>query len=123
MIAALIPTVVGLLDKFIPDSDERHKLAHKIAEESQKYAHESAMSQIDVNKEEAKGNWFQSGWRPATGWICVVGLAMNFIVSPIGASLGYDIPQIDADALYPLLLGLLGLGSMRSFDKIKGTSK
>ena len=64
MLQALIGPVTGLLDKFIPDADQKAKLAHEIATMSEKHAQELALAQIEVLKEDAKGNWFQSSWRP-----------------------------------------------------------
>ena len=75
MLDKLIGPVTGLLNKFIPDKDQANALAHEIATMSQKHAQENALAQIEVNTQEAKGNWFQSSWRPATAWACVLGLA------------------------------------------------
>ena len=119
MIQALIAPVAGLLDKFIEDKDTKNKIAFEISTMADKHAQELALAQIGVNREEAKGNWFQSSWRPATGWVCVLGLLTNFLVSPILAGFGVAIPQADASVMMPLLLGLLGLAGARSFDKIK----
>ena len=69
MLQALIGPVTGLLDKFIPDADQKAKLAHEIATMSERPAQELALAQIEVLKEDAKGNWFQSSWRPLIGWI------------------------------------------------------
>jgi len=119
MIQALIGPVAGLLDKFIEDKDTKNKIAFEISTMAERHSQELALAQIGVNKEEAKGNWFQSSWRPATGWVCVLGLLTNFLVSPILAGFGVLIPQADASVMMPLLLGLLGLAGARSFDKIK----
>ena len=78
---------------------------------------------ISFNKAEAKGNWFQSSWRPATGWVCVLGFAVNFLVSPLAAGFGVDIPQADTSVMLPVLMGMLGLGGLRSAERIKGVGK
>jgi len=119
----LIAPVTGLLDKFIPDADTKQKIAHEIATMSQKHAQEIALAQIAVNKEEAKGNWFQSSWRPATAWVCVAGFAVNFLISPLAAPFGIIIPQADTATMLPVLMGMLGLGTMRTTERIKGVSK
>lgn len=116
---SLIAPVTGLLDKFIPDADTKQKIAHEIATMSERHAQEIALAQIEVNREEAKGNWFQAGWRPATGWVCVLGFAVNFLVSPLAAGFGVDIPQADTSTMLPVLMGMLGLGGLRSFEKTK----
>jgi len=119
MISQLIAPVAGLLDKFIPDADTKQKIAHEIATMSQKHAQEIALAQIKLNTEEAKGNWFQSSWRPATGWVCVSALCVNYLISPLAAGFGVVIPQADGGTLMPILMGLLGIGGMRSFEKTK----
>ena len=95
------------------------QLAHEISTLSDKHAQELALAQVALNTAEAKGNWFQSGWRPATGWIAVLALGVNYLVSPIAAGFGIDIPQADGGTLMPILMGMLGLGSMRTFEKTK----
>ena len=121
MLSALIGPVTGLLDKFIPDADERNKLAHEIATMGERHAQEVTLQQIEVLKADAKGNWFQSSWRPLAGYVSVLGMAVNFLVSPIAAGFGIAIPQADMSVMMPLLLGMLGISGMRSFDKVKKT--
>jgi len=123
VIDKLIQPVTKLLDKFIPNADQKQQIAHEIATMSERHIHEIAKAQIEVNKEEAKGNWFQSSWRPATAWVCVAGFAINFLISPLAAPFGIDIPQADTSVMLPVLMGMLGLGSMRSFERIKGVGK
>lgn len=121
MIDKLIGPVSGLLDKVIPDKDQAAKLAHEISTMSEKHAQEVALQQIEILKLDAKGNWFQSSWRPLAGYVCVLGLAINFLIAPICAGFGVKIPQADTSVMMPLLLGMLGIGSMRSYDKLKKT--
>ena len=123
MLQALIGPVAGLLDKVVPDKDVAAKLAHEIATMSEKHAQELSIAQLAVNKEEAKGNWFQSSWRPAVAWVCVIGMAINFLVSPLLSPLGVVVPQDDTSVMMPVLMGMLGLGGLRSFEKTKGVSK
>jgi len=123
MIQSLISPVAGLLDKFIPDKDQAASLAHEIATMSEKHAQELSLAQLAVNKEEAKGNWFQSSWRPAVAWICVLGMAVNFLISPLLSPLGIDVPQADTSVMMPVLMGMLGLGGLRSFEKVKKVNK
>lgn len=123
MLQALIGPVTGLLDKFIPDADEKAKLAHEIATMSEKHHQEVMLQQIEVLKLDAKGSWFQSSWRPLAGYTCVLGLMVNFLISPIAAGFGLEIPQADAGVMMPLLLGMLGLGGARSFERVKGVGK
>jgi len=79
------------------------------------------MAQLAINKEEAKGNWFQSSWRPLCGYVCVISLAINYMISPICAGFNIIIPQADMTVMMPLLLGMLGIAGMRSVDKYNKT--
>ena len=123
MLQALIGPVASLLDKFIPDADTKQKLAHEISTMAENHAQEIALAQIAVNREEAKGNWFQSSWRPACAWVCVLGFAINFLVSPLAAPFGIIVPQADTATMLPVLMGMLGLATARSYDKVKKTAK
>ena len=121
LLGNLVGPVTGLLDKFIEDKDQKNKLAHEIATMAEKQAHELALAQIDVWKADAKGNWFQSSWRPLIGWISGLSLGINYMVAPICAGFGVMIPQADMSVMMPLMFGMLGIGGMRSFDKAKKT--
>ena len=123
MMEQLIAPVTGLLDKFIQDKDQKAKLAHDIATMSEKHAQQIALAQIEVNKAEAKGNWFQSSWRPATAWVCVLGFAVNFLISPLAAPFGVVVPQADTSTMLPVLMGMLGLGGLRTMERVKGVGK
>ena len=123
MITALIPAVSGILDKFIPDADTKQKLSHEISTMAEKHQQELMLAQIKVNEAEAKGNWFQSSWRPATAWVCVLGFLVNFLVSPLCAGFGIVIPQADTATMLPVLMGMLGLGTMRTVERLKGKDR
>ena len=130
MIELLIGPVTGLLDKFIEDKDQKAKLAHEIATLAERQAHEIAKYQIEVNKSESQsGSVFIGGWRPATGWVCVLGFGVNFLVIPL-TNLFLSItenpllvPSLDVSEMMPVLLGMLGLGSMRTVEKTKNVAK
>ena len=126
----LVGPVTSLLDKFIEDKDQKSALAHEIATMSQKYAQESALAQLEVNKvEAASSSLFVSCWRPATGWVCVLGMAGNFIVTPFAnfvlalLDVHVVVPLVPLDTMMPVLLGLLGLGGLRTFEKTKGVHR
>lgn len=123
MLQQLIAPVTGLLDKFIEDKDQKNALAHEISTMAERHAQQIALSQIEVNKEEAKGNWFQSSWRPACAWVCVLGFGVNFLVSPIAAAFGIIVPQADTGTMMPVLLGMLGLAGARTAERFKGVGK
>ena len=123
MLDKLIGPVTGLLDKFIPDADTKIKLAHEIGTMAEKHGQEIALAQIALNTADAKGNWFQSSWRPLCGHVCVLGLAVNFLISPMCAGFGVAIPQADMSVMMPVLMGMLGLGGLRTFEKVKSVNK
>jgi hypothetical protein len=130
MLQAIIGAVVPLLDKFIPDAGEKQKLAHEIATMAQKMAHESALAQIEVNKEEAKSSSvFVSGWRPFVGWTCGLALAYHFILQPMLtlvltiSGITVDLPEFDMSTLMTVLMGMLGLGGLRTFEKTKNIAR
>jgi hypothetical protein len=130
MLQALIGPVSSLLEKFVPDKDLRSKLSHEIATMAEKNAHEQIKAQLDINKTEAQHNsLFVSGWRPAVGWTCCLGMAANFLIIPMTnfalalASSNITIPLIDLETMLPVLLGMLGLGGMRSYEKSKGVAR
>jgi len=130
MIELLIGPVTGLLDKFVEDKDQKAKLAHEIATLAERQAHEIAKSQIEVNKSESQsGSVFIGGWRPATGWVCVLGFGVNFLVIPL-TNLFLSItenpllvPSLDVSEMMPVLFGLLGLGGFRSYEKSRKVAK
>lgn len=126
MIDKLIGPVTGLLDKFIEDKDQKARLAHDLATMAEKHAQEINKAQLEVNKVEAgHSSLFVSGWRPAVGWVCVLGMAGNFMVIPftnfVLALLDIDvtIPLIDTATMMPVLMGMLGLGGLRTYEKSK----
>ena len=80
MLQSLIGPVTGLLDKFIPDADEKAKLAHEIATMAEKQAHEANMGQLEVNKMEAQHrSVFIAGWRPFLGWGLSFAMIWHFV--------------------------------------------
>jgi hypothetical protein len=123
IVGQLIGPVTGLLEKVIPDKDQAAKLAFEVSTMSEKHSQQLALEQIEVLKLDARGNWFQSSWRPLAGYVCVLGLMVNFLIAPIAAGFGVLIPQADAGVMMPLLLGMLGLSGGRSYERIKGVNK
>lgn len=126
----LIDPISTLLDKFIPDKDQQNKLAHEIATMAENHSHEIAKGQIEVNKQEAAHkSLFVAGWRPFTGWTCAASLAFNFIALPLTnftlAILESEIrlEPLDVSTMMPVLMGMLGLGGMRSYEKRNNVSR
>ena len=123
ILASLVGPVTGLLDKFIEDKDTKNALAHEIATMSEKASAQNAIAQIELNKAEAQsGSLFIGGWRPFVGWTCGLGLAYNVIISQI-LSIWFVLPTVDPSLLTPVLMGMLGMGAMRSFEKTKNVAR
>ena len=123
IISSLIGPATEIVGKFVKDKDKAAQLAHDISTMADRHAQEAMLAQIEVNKAEAQGNWFQASWRPLCGYVCVLGLMVNFLISPICAGFGFNIPQADMSVMMPVLTGMLGLAGMRSFEKVKKVSK
>jgi len=84
---------------------------------------QSANAQTQINLADAQsGSLFRGGWRPFTGWICALGFGYQFLFYPLFAQV-LKIVSLDASILATLLMGLLGLGGMRSYDKKYGVVK
>jgi hypothetical protein len=131
MLSKLIGPVTGLLDKFVEDKDQKAALAHEIATMSEKHAQELAKGQIEVNKAEAaSGSIFKGGWRPFIGWVCGGAFAYHFVLQPIIVfavlTAGVDLPplpEFDMASLMTVMMGMLGLGGLRTYEKQKGITK
>jgi Holin of 3TMs, for gene-transfer release len=123
--------VKPVLDKFIPDAKDRLEAENMIM----KGAMALDMAQIEVNKTEAANpNIFVSGWRPFIGWVCgvsfgysVIGYTfLNWVLAVYATYVGHPIPllpQPDTTMTMELLLAMLGLGGMRTYEKLKGLTR
>jgi hypothetical protein len=126
----IIDTVAGLFKDYQDNKITREQLKFKLKTFEAENEQALKLAQIELNREEAKhSSMFVAGWRPMLGWICGLGFAMNFLVAPIGTFIanlaGYPIefPQADVATMMPVLLGMLGLGGMRTFEKAQGVSR
>jgi|TARA_R100000458_G_scaffold10974_1_gene8715 roadblock/LC7 domain-containing protein len=123
ILSSLIGPATKLLDKVIEDKDQKNALAHEIATMAERHAQELAQGQLEVNKvEAAHKSLFVAGWRPAIGWVCALGLFYNVILANI-IGIWVDVPEIDTTLLVPVMMGMLGLGAMRSYEKVQGVSR
>lgn len=118
-ISDLANTVIG---KIWPDKSESEKqqLAAAVM---------LVQGQMAVNAEEAKSpSVFVSGWRPFIGWVCGMACAWNWIGLPIAkaglllAGITLSISPADITEMMPILMGMLGLGGLRTFEKVKGAA-
>lgn len=125
-----IDKVVDLVKDYQDKKLTKDELKFKIETLAERQAHDLQLAQIEVNKTEAKsGSKFVSGWRPFIGWVCGLGFAVNFLVSPFATFIaklaGFDIefPQADLTEMMPVLIGMLGLGVYRTHEKVKGVAR
>lgn len=121
-LGAVAESAKSIIGMFFPDKteSERNQLAAALA---------LIQAQTDTNKVEAANpSVFVAGWRPGIGWVCGAGLAYQFVLKPLLAfgfmAAGHPLPElpgIDGN-LYELLLGMLGLGGLRTVEKVKGVA-
>lgn len=117
---------LGILDKFVPDKQKQAEFEAAYRKALLDADNQQSLAQSDINKVEAANEHiFVSGWRPFIGWVCGVALAYHFILQPviafIASAAGHPIalPVFDMGTLYTVLMGMLGLGTMRTFEKMK----
>lgn len=137
LITAILPTIGKVLDRLIPDKEaaaEAKRELERMDKAGELQALEAdiklSLAQIDVNKAEAEsGSLFVSGWRPAVGWVCVSGLAYTFLGRPMIAWATGIVspstpmpPTLDLGDLMTLLMGMLGLGGYRTYEKLRGVA-
>lgn len=120
----LIKPVTDLISEVVTDRDEAARLAHEIATLASKQAQEVRLGQIEVNKvEAAHKSLFVAGWRPAAGWVCVLSMAFNYIVAPVLAAVGFEVVTLDLAVMLPVLIGMLGMGTLRGYEKVQGVAR
>ena len=122
MIDKLIQPVSDILDKFVADKDLKTKLSHELEKEIISLN----KAQLEVNKVEAANeNVFVSGWRPFIGWACGVSLAYHFIVEPmiqyifIANGIQFETPEFDFSQLSTIVMAMLGMSTLRTYEKTK----
>jgi hypothetical protein len=133
---AIEQAVMAIINKVWPDPAAQAEAARKMAELKQTGALaeltanlQIALAQAQTNQiEAAQPNWFRAGWRPMVGWICSMGLLYQFLLQPLlawGSSVGHfpGPPQIELGSLLTLLMGMLGLGTLRTMENAKGVDQ
>jgi len=131
LISSVLPVAGEVIDRLVPDKNAAAKA--KVEMEKALVDAEAAgvLGQLEINKvEAAHRSIFVAGWRPFIGWCCGAALAYHFVLQPIivfGLALTETatpaLPEFDMESLMTVLLGILGLGGMRSFEKFKGLAK
>jgi len=132
----LIGPVTKIIDKLIPDPQAKAQAQIELLRLQQAGEFKQletdlqlALAQTDINKAEAaSANLFVSGWRPAVGWVCVLGLVYQYLGQPLltWASSAFGVPAppaLDLGDLIVLLGGMLGLGTLRTVEKRAGVAR
>ena len=136
-LSMLIAPITRIIDKLIPDPQAAAQAKIKLFELEQKgdLAELGAMvemnkGQMDINKQEATHkSLFVAGWRPFIGWVCGIALFWQFVGMPVTmfalslAEVAIDLPKIQTDDLFELVLAMLGMGGLRTYEKLKGKAR
>jgi hypothetical protein len=130
IVTALLPALGTLIDRLIPDRAAADKAKAEMELQLVQAANAAAMAQVEVNKiEAAHSSVFVAGWRPSIGWVCAAGLAWAFVVAPVASwallvlGVKAELPAIQFDHLFELVLAMLGIGGLRTFEKMRGVAR
>ncbi len=130
IIGALVPALGTLIDRLIPDRAAAEKAKAEMEMQLVNAANEAALAQVEVNKvEAAHSSVFVAGWRPSIGWVCAAGLAWAFVAAPIASwalvafGIKAELPAIQFNHLFELVLAMLGIGGLRTFEKLRGVAR
>lgn len=128
-ITAVLDIGGKLIDKLFPDPAQKAAALQKLEEMKQQGDLQVIASQVDINKIEAgSALTFVSGWRPFVGWVCGSALAIEMVIGPLATWMAkmsghpIDFPILDTSLLTTLLVGMLGLGGMRTVEKLQGVA-
>lgn len=127
-LAALIPVIGEVLDRVIPDKNAAERAKNELSGRVLDIAAQGNLAQAEINKTEAaSSNLFVAGWRPFIGWVCGLGLFWAYLGQPVAAwsvaAFGLKVaslPVIPTDSLLELVLAMLGLAGLRTFEKKAG---
>jgi hypothetical protein len=129
LLPSLLPAITEVLDRVVPDQAAAAKAKLEMEAKLLEAATQQAGQQAAINQVEAEHqSIFVSGWRPFIGWVCGAGLAWAFVVAPMLAWLlpvtgvVTALPVLQMEYLLELVVAMLGLGALRSFEKMKGVA-
>jgi len=124
--------VTTVLERWIPDKNARAEAAEELQKSILEACTNQDKEQLEVNKvEAAHASVFVAGWRPSVGWVCSFAMAWQYVLCPMltwalsvystysGKTLP-ALPQLDTTQMMTVLLGMLGLGGLRTYEKIRG---
>lgn len=130
----VVATGLEIVNKFIEDPNKKLEAQLEMLRITQTsefktldFQIQQMQMQTEVNKvEAASDNIFKSGWRPAVGWVCAAAFGMQTILFPVASCIAeifgktIHLPTLPTELLYTTLFGMLGIGGMRTFEKMKG---
>ena len=127
IVSTLMPIVTDVIGRFLPENPQKRAEAEReITAALTDHLAKIDLAQLEVNKvEAASSSVWTSGWRPCVGWVCAAALGYTYVLQPILvfilAQTGHlvEMPALDIGSLMPILMGMLGLGGLRSFEKVK----
>ena len=131
LIKSMIGPIIGPLIDRIPDPNERARAKEAVEAQMLSAMTSLVQGQLQINQKEAEhGSIFVAGWRPGIGWICGLALGWNFIVQPIASWAAFlsgvdlaGMPTLETGELTTILLGMLGLGGLRTYEKRLGVAR
>jgi hypothetical protein len=131
LIPALLPIIGDVIGRFLPeDKEAAAKAKQEIEQQLTTHLAQIDLAQLEINKAEASHrSIFVAGWRPMIGWTCGLALAYTYVIQPIAVFIlgqtGHLIvlPTLSMSEMMPVLMGMLGLGGLRTFEKFKKVSK
>ena len=124
VVDALVGLGGKLIDKLIPDPAARDAAKLDLLKLQQSGELAAMLAQTEINKvEAASGSVFVAGWRPAIGWVCAMAMGYQYLLRPflVAYHPALAFPGLD-DNLWQLLAGMLGLGGLRTFEKVNGVA-
>lgn len=129
MLDPVVNILNTLIDRLVPNKNKAAEFKDKVKEMAVNGEIQSMISQVEINKTEAASpSIFVSGWRPFIGWVCGVSLSYQYVLRPIliffSELFKWNIPVLPGldENLWQLMVGMLGLGTLRTFEKVKGAT-
>lgn len=118
-----------LISRIFPDPAQADQAKLELLKLQQSGELTAMTAQTDINKVEAQNtSLFVSGWRPAIGWVCALALAYQYLLRPLSGTIatlfGVTLPPLPGldDNLWQLMMGMLGMGGLRTFEKVQGVA-
>lgn len=120
----LAPAIGNVAQRFLDGKATSEELQAEAAKHELSAEVQLALAQVQLNTNEAKhSSIFVAGWRPMVGWICALAMGFNFLIVPVLMAFGLNFIPLDLSVMMPVLLGMLGIGGLRSFEKTKGVHR